>query len=122
MIETTEIFKSPQFALLTLQHASNRWPKKYRKFNNAVLGLLHPGSYVKVIATSPMSVGDVVTEEEIWLLIKQLSPNKSKKGKHIGEVRTRTGRSQYHGLELGMLIYFTKPNVIDVQVNLVGLS
>jgi hypothetical protein len=119
MIETTEIFKSPQFALLTLQHASNRWPKKYRKFNKAVLGLLHPGSYVKVIATS---VGDVVTEEEIWLLIKQLSPNKSKKGKHIGEVRTQTGRSRYHGLELGMLIYFTKPDVIDVTLNLVGLS
>lgn len=119
MIESTEIFKSPQFELLSLHRASNRWPKKYRRFDPAVLGMVHPGSYVKVLATS---VGEKVTIEEIWLLVKQLSPDKSIKGKHIGEVRTQTGRSQYHGLEFGMLIYFKKPHVIDVTLNLVGLS
>ena len=118
LITSSEVFKSPRFALLTFAEASGRWPKKYREFDPAFLRMLHPGSFVKVMATS---VSERPVREEVWLVITKLSPVRGK-GKHIGEVRTHTGRSEYHGLVLGMRIHFQFVNVLDMQFNIVQNS
>ncbi len=114
-----EVFQSPQFALMSLQEAVGRYPEKYRFYDPATLKMIHPGSFVKVVA---VSVGQIRTEEEMWLLVKQMAPISDPAGKLIGEIRKHTGRSKYHGLEFRMLIYFQPSNVIDVILNLIGLS
>lgn len=118
IIATDAVVQSPQFALMPLSQAVARWPEDYRPFPRKALGMLHSGSYVKVIV---VSVGEIVTPEAVWLLVRQLSPVR-RTGKHIGEVRTMTGRSQYHGLGLGMMIYFQMDDVIDMQLNRVETS
>jgi len=71
--------------------------------------MLHPGSHVKVLA---QSVGQPKNPcEEIWIHIRQVR----KKGTaFVGLVNTHTGRSQYHGLEFGMMISFEAKHIIDV--------
>src|SRR3954471_25095484 len=107
------VFQSPQFGLIPLITAVKRWPDKYRHYPRGALKLLHPGSHVKVLVTS---IGETTTVEEGWLMVRQLSPVR-KNGKHIGEVRTQTGRSKYHGLDFGMMIYFQPSDIIDIYLN-----
>lgn len=104
----------PNFTLRTLPEIKAVLPPTYwRRFSKPVpkeiLRMLHPGSHVKVLA---QSVGQPKNPcEEIWIHIRQVR----KKGTaFVGLVNTHTGRSQYHGLEFGMMISFEAKHIIDV--------
>jgi len=117
---TEEVFQSPQFRLVPLHVAHNIRPRRYRPLPEGSLERLHNGSYIKVLAAH---AGDIGTREEIWLIIRHLSPLRNI-GKHIGEVvypakpgtQDPAPMAKWHGLDRGMLIYFQMADVIDMQL------
>lgn len=108
--------KPPIFALISALQATRQFSRLYpMTISRNILKLLHVASEVKVLAVA--GIGKPAPEE-IWLRIQHMHtiPKCFKGAPLVGLVIPPVRRSQYHGLQPGMLITFKFSDIIDVML------